>query len=75
MRTRGVSKDRSGKGLSTWDGFIGSMASWKVNFFLCGVILSSRLREIGADSVSLRKKKATNEATREKIAGIAQGRK
>ena len=75
MRIRGVSKDRSGKGLSTWDEFVDWMASWRVNFFLSGVILNSWLTEIGADSVSLRKKKATSQAIRENVAGIAQGRK
>ena len=44
-----------------------------VSFFL--LILSSRLMEIGARSVSLRKKKATRQVIREKVAGIAQGRK
>jgi len=31
--------------------------------------------EIGAGSVSLRKKKVTSQAIRENVAGIAQGRK
>ena len=88
MRTRGISKDRSGKGLSTrgqststfrgtveTDGFVDPMSSWMVSFILSGVILSSRLMEIGAGSVSLRKKKATSQAIRENVAGIAQGRK
>ena len=51
------------------------MAFWRVTFFLSGVILNSRLKEIGAGSVSLRKEKVTNEAIRENAAGTAQGRK
>ena len=49
--------------------------SGMVSFFLSGVILSSRIMEIGAGSVSLRKKKATRQVIRENVAGIAQGRK
>ena len=93
MRTRGVSKDRRGKGLSAWgqsskfrtvfafclgtvatDGFVDAMAFWKVAF-LSGIILNRRSMEIGAGSVSLRKKKVTSQAIRENVAGIAQGRK
>ena len=54
------------------DGFVDPR---RVIFFLSGVILSSRLMEIGSGSVSLRKKKATRQAIRENVAGIAQGRK
>ena len=55
------------------DGFVDLVASWW--FFLSDVILNSRLMEIGAWTVSLRKKKATRQPTRENVAGIAQGRK
>ena len=55
------------------DGFVDPF--WRESFFLSGVILSSRLMEIGVGSVSLRKKKVTSQAIRENAAGIAQGRK
>ena len=77
MRTRGVSKDRRGKGLSAWglSSIVDPMAFWRVSFSLFAVILKSRLMEIGAGSVSLRKKKVTRQAIRENVAEIAQGRK
>ena len=51
------------------------MAFWRVGFILSDLTLSSLLMEIGAESVSFRKKKVTSQATRESVAGIAQGRK
>ena len=45
---------------------------WGIGFF---ILLSSRRMEIGAASVSLKNKKVTSQAIREKVAGIAQGRK
>ena len=86
MRTRGISKDRRGKGFSAWgqssstfcsdtiamDGSDGAMPSWGVGFF---VMLNSRRMEIGAESVSLRNKKVMSQAIRAKVAGIAQGKK
>ena len=51
------------------------MGFFGVSFFLSGVILNSRLIEVGAGSVSLRKKKVMRQAIRENVAGIAQGRK
>jgi hypothetical protein len=77
MRTRGVSKDRRGKGFSTLDrpGIVDPMASLEVNSSLSGAILSSWLMEIGVGIVSLGKKKVTSEAIRENVAGIAQERK
>ena len=89
MRTRGISKDRRGKGLFSSGGESSStfcsdtpamdasddpMARvfWRVGFF---VMLNSRHIEIGAWSVSLRNKNVTSQAIREKVAGIAQGRK
>jgi hypothetical protein len=49
-----------------------AMAFWGESFF---VVLNSRRMEIGAGSVSSRNKKVTSQAKREKVAGIAQGRK
>ena len=51
------------------------MSFWVVSFFLSGVILNSRLMEIGVGSVSLRKKKVTSQVIRENVAETAQGRK
>ena len=86
MRTRGISKDRRGKGFPAWrqssstfcsdsiavDESDDPIAFWGVGFF---VLLNSRRMEIGAASVSLRNKKVMSQAIREKVAGIAQGRK
>ena len=57
------------------DGFVDPKATWRVSFLLFGVMLSSRLMEIGARTVSLRKKTVTRQAKRENVAEIAQGRK
>ena len=86
MRTRGISKDRRGKGFSAWrqsssrfcsdtiamDASDNEMAFWGVGSF---VMLNSWYMEIGAGSVSLKNKNVTSQAIRAKVAGIAHGRK
>ena len=78
MRTRGISKDRRGKGFSARRQSSSIFSSDTdasddgINFF---VMINRRNMDIGAGCVSLKNKKVTSQAIRERVAGIAHGRK
>ena len=64
-----------GSGIVARDASVNPMVFWRAGFFLSVVILNSWPMEMGARSDSLRNKKLTSAAIREKVAGTAQGRK